>query len=102
MVNPTEAGVDLRERSPLSRNNLVNGRVTPTVYGIANESSGFYVSNGLPKGSIYPPTISVEATETGYVASIRDTAKSRMGLLGTATYVTLLESRLMNVGGALS
>lgn len=97
MVSPNEAGFNLREIVPLSRNILHSRRL----YGTANEPAKRIAARRLPrvvtdrnhlKGRNRPPDPTL--------FSIRDTAKSGMGCQGNRHLNDLAESTSVNVGGS--
>lgn len=101
MVSSNEAGVDLREMFPLSREYLayprsneawmVRGqRMNPEVWSSPKDYRGWSVSCA---------SLKAEASHLDYLASIRDTAKSGLGLVDNCHLNYFVASIFMNVGG---
>jgi hypothetical protein len=82
MASANEAGFDLRETGPLPHNNLLShGNRTVNDVGQRTNLDVSRLLSRLPSG------LWVEASYSVYLASVRDTAKSRIGQQRTAAYM---------------
>ena|SRR3989442_8064808 len=98
MVSPTEAGFNLREMLPLSRNILHSREISAPAIRDSERTDclliGYRVWPELttrPKGDLRLPT---------YLISVRDTAKSGIGCFGNRHLSHSIKFNLINVGGS--
>jgi len=100
MVSSNEAGFDLRETFPLSREYLAYLELRePDGAGTANESSGCHFPMDYRGWLLCFANPKVEVSNLNYLTSIRDSAKSGLGYCDNRHLNYFVESIFVNVGG---
>jgi hypothetical protein len=100
MVSPNEASLDLREITPLSRNNLHTAACETTDTGQRTSQKMSSISTDYQDWSGIDTSPKVLADHLNYPANVRDTAKSGIGCSGNRHLNYLVEFIFVNVGGS--